>query len=266
MLFRPKRSRTFSGGPVTFKSGYRRRQRARRVMINTAAVRNILRRPLPVYRTSGELKGVDVDTDLSSGNVLATTSTNAGIFTLNLVSPGSGPNNRVGRKIRCFSVRIKGTATYQYAATATTGTMRSSSIRIVLVWDRQPSGVLPIFSAIFGTTVIDGTEASEFLDPLRYDNTGRFRVVKDMVLSASPNGQNEFGGTTDAMQITHVYDEFIDLKRSMNNETIFGGQTVPTAIADVSSGALYMLIRAQTNESTSQWSLDNSFARVRYRD
>jgi len=265
MFSRPKRARIIGYGGTLQRGAMRRRRQARRLM-NTALVRQVLRRPLPVFRTSGELKGVDVDTDLSAGNVLATTSTNAGIFTINLVSPGSGPNNRVGRKIRCFSVRIKGTATYQYAATATTGTMRSSSIRIALVWDKQPSGVLPVFSAIFGTTVIDGTEASEFLDPLRYDNTGRFRVLKDLVLTASPTGQNENGGTTDAMQITHVYDEFIDLKRSMNNETVYGGQTVPTAIADVSSGALYMIIRAQTNESTSQWTLDNSFARLRYRD
>jgi len=265
MFSRPKRARIIGYGGTLQRGAMRRRRQARRLM-NTALVRSVLRRPLPVYRSSGELKGVDVDTDIASGSVLATTTTNAGIFTLNLVSPGSGSNNRVGRKIRCFSVRLKGTATYQYAATVTTGTMRSSTLRMVLVWDKQPSGVLPIFSTIFGITDIAGTESSEFLDPLRYDNTARFRVIKDMTFKANPAGQNEFGGTTDAMQITHAYDEFIDLKRSMNNETVYSGQSVPTTIADVSSGALYLVVRAQTNEATSAWTLDNSHSRLRYRD
>jgi len=92
-------------------------------------------------RSTGELKGVD--TVLTLNPVIATTSTNASSFTLNLIVPGSGSFNRVGRTIMMKSVRLYGQLVYTYGLTATTNDIIGNTLRMVVVYDKQPSGVSP---------------------------------------------------------------------------------------------------------------------------
>jgi len=57
-----------------------------------------------------EIKGMDTELAIA-GPVLATTATNGDCFVLNLVQQGAGSWNRVGRKIRMKSLRLKGLIT-----------------------------------------------------------------------------------------------------------------------------------------------------------
>jgi len=209
-----------------------------------------------------ELKGVD--TSIAIADVLATTNTNVGVLTLNLIVPGNGSFNRVGRKVRLQSARMFGQVFATFAAAGTTGTMAGATVRMILVWDKQPSGVLPTFDTIFGTTIADGTEATAPLDPLKFDNTARFRVLRDVRKSLNPKFHNAEGGTEDYQYIMWCFDEFVKLP---SLETVYSGQSSPQTIADISSGALYFIARATTNTSNvTEMSINNSFCRVRYTD
>jgi hypothetical protein len=210
-------------------------------------------RAIAVYQSTGELKGVD--TDISINPVLATTTTNGGITVLNLVQQGSGSWNRVGRKIHMKSIRLIGSM-----ALTTTGTaaIQNNLARMILVYDKQPTGVLPTFNAIFGRTDQNGDDTlSNFQDPPRYDNMGRFRVIQewdyDMPVRPNPNGGN----------VVKHFDHYVKL----GLETVFSGQSSPMTIADISSGALYLITRAGINTATIFANIQStSMARLRYTD
>jgi len=211
----------------------------------------------------GELKGVD--TSLALSPVIATTNTNASAFTINLIPPGTASYNRVGRKTYPSSLRLFGEAFYTYGVAATTANVVGSQLRMVVVWDKQPGGAVPAFDAIFGHTLQDGTEASVFTDPLRYDNTDRFRVIRDFRKNVSPPASSPQTGTENDILAICPFDEYIPMK---DLETVYSGQSSPCTIADLSSGALYVYFRA-TNSlgGVNSWAIGtNSFARFRYRD
>lgn len=218
----------------------------------------------PVFlRSQGELKGVD--TELALTPVIATTNTNASSFVLNLVAPGTGSYNRVGRKIFNRNVRIFGHLEYTYSGVATTENLNGSTLRMVLVWDKQPSGVTPTFDTIFGSTTQDATESTDIFDPLKYDNMQRFRILKDVHITALINSQNTTGGTEDYIINNYYVDEFVDLK---NRETTYSGQSSPCTIADISTGALFLFFRAdQATANINAWTVASTCkSRLRYTD
>lgn len=215
-----------------------------------------------IRRNVGEKKGLD--TDLTTAAVLATTNTNGDTFVLNLVVPGSGSWNRTGRKIFLKSLRIKGTAIGRLDNTAGVDTTQSNTLRMVIVWDKQPSGAaIPTFDTIFGRTNQAGTEATQFLDPPRYDNMSRFQVLKDCTYDFNPASIP--GAATTSIDTCVSFDEYIKLK---SRETTYGGQSDPQTIADISTGALYLIFRARTNIAGTALVVitDDTFARLRYTD
>jgi len=236
---------------------YRRAQAGR----NRAAAM-AYRRRAPILVSTGELKGMD--TELTLNPIISTTSTNASSFTLNLVRTGNGAWARIGRKIRMKSVRLTGALQCTYGPEATTGALLPNSTRMVVVYDKQPSGTLPTFDTIFGHTVQDGTESSGFRDALRFDNTERFIVLRDKICDFVPQAQNQEGGTTDTISQIASFDEYINLK---GLPAQYSGESEPMTIADISSGALYVFFRSATNASATLVQVKStSTARLRYTD
>lgn len=168
--------------------------------------------------SAGEVKGVD--TDLAYNPIIATTSTNAGIFVLNLVVPGTGSWNRVGRKISMKSVRLHGQCAMACLPTAATGVMIANVLRMSLVYDKQPSsGTIPTFDTIFGNTAPDGTESTQFFSPRRYDNLARFEVIRDTVINMPIPSTTSFG-TNNQITFFYPFDIFVNLR---GRETVFSG-------------------------------------------
>lgn len=204
---------------------------------------------------TNEVKGVDGAVDVVS--IIQTTGTNANIFVINAVQQGSGSWNRVGRKIRMKSLRIKALLEFSNVTNPIVG---QNTVRMVVVYDKQPSsGVVPNFDTIFGGTDQTGTEATTFLSNLRYDNTERFSVLKDEVITSSFKFVNAAGTVTDQYEL----DCFIKLKGLV---TVFSGQSNPMTIADISTGAIYVAFRAEQNSVTQIASIQNSVYRLRYYD
>jgi len=204
-----------------------------------------------------ELKGVD--TVIPSGDAfISTTNTNSRIYLLNAIQPGTGSFNRTGRKITMKSLRVFLHFTLERVSGS--GNLPGNAARIAVVYDRQPSGVLPAFDEIFAHTTQAGTVATDFFDNLRFDNTERFRVLRDARIgcrSLSYPSADGFGGFEH-----YVWEEFIPLN---GMETVFQGNASPATITDVSTGAIYLIVRAEKDAADSVWKIDKgSFARLRY--
>jgi len=208
----------------------------------------------------GEKKGMD--TNISLSPVINTTTTNASMFTLNLIQQGAGSWNRVGRKSHLTSLRLKGFLNWTQTPTFATGAGTSSFIRWIVVWDKQPSGAaVPTFDAIFGITAQDGTESCpDITCPLKFDVMDRYRVIRDGCWYPRSDSVPAFG-TGPSMNHVTEFDEYIKLP---NLESLYSGQTAPMTIADISAGALYIYFRSCLASTTVQGV--NGIARIRYTD
>lgn len=206
-----------------------------------------------------ELKGVD--TALGLNPVIDTTNTNASSFVLNLIQQGTGSWNRIGRHVTLKSLRLKLSLTGR--TIPVNGDNTGVTMRYVVVWDKQPnSGTIPTFDTIFGRTAQDGTESCQYLDPLRYDNTSRFRVLLDKVVDFNP--ANVPATNSDTVDTLKTCDEFIRLK---DLQTTFSATSSPSTIADLTTGALYIFFRGNQNTASGfTWVNTQSVARLRYTD
>jgi len=233
-------------------TGYRRSTLSRAPRGRTGAMSTVPRAPLkkkprrPRAMTkvlrAPEAKGCDSFTVLQNSNLLTTTSSNGQITPINLIAPGTGSFNRVGRHIalKSFRCRIPFYCYFRLDSAGLPVVQAPQFIRCALVWDKQPSGVIPDFQTIFGTTAQDGTETASLLAPLRYDNTGRFRVLKDDVMYVDPP-QQSFDAAVNGTSVLVTCDMYVKLT---GLKTTFSGQSTPCTIADISSGALYLVFRA----------------------
>jgi len=221
--------------------------------------------PRTVYRnpTPGVVKGMD--TQLGPFAPLLTTSnTNAGVYILNLVQQGAGSWNRVGKRIKMKSLRVKILCEALFDNNGGADPTRGAVMRFVVVYDKQSTGAAqPTFDTIFGETAQNGTESSNVMANLRFDNTDRFKVIRDMVVTLCPNAIP--GAAEQGVVHKAFIDEYIDLK---DLTTVFGGQTAPMTIADISSGALYLYLRADPTSApnTACATTGESVARLRYTD
>jgi len=227
-------------------------------MAVSAASRAGSRAPQP------EKKGMD--TPLTIGTVLTTTNTNGDILPVNLIQQGTGSWNRVGRKVHLKSLRIRAVVKAVVNQDQTTGEIYSGAVRMVVVWDKQPSGAaLPSFDTIFGKTSQAGTESTTYLDPIRYDTMDRFQILRDKFIQMNPGvyPDTQIGGGSNVYVMYDKFEEYIKLGAA--KETLFSGQSSPMTIADINSGALYVIFRADAQTVSVNITAD-SYARLRYTD
>jgi len=208
-----------------------------------------------------EKKGMDTDVTLSP--VIATTNTNGSSFVLNLIQQGAGSWNRVGRKAHLKSLRLKGNFIFTQTPTFATGTQSSNFVRTVVIWDQQPSGAaIPNFDTIFGITDQTGAESCpDILNPPRYDNMDRFKILLDRTCKLMDDAVPAFGTGPN----TTSYEPFDYFLRLKGRESVFLGQSNPMTIADISTGAVYVFFRALTNQANSTVGVDG-ITRLRYTD
>jgi len=212
----------------------------------------------PSRANAKEKKGMDTALTQASP-IISTTNTNANAVVLNLVQAGTGSWNRVGRKVHLKSARLIGNSIFVYNQQATTADWEEAILRMVVVWDKQPSGgTIPTFDTIFGGTVQDGTESSSVLASVRYDNTERFRVLADCVWDLNATAT---GSTSNTQRIS--FDKYVALK---NLTTVYSGQSSPCTIADISTGGLYLIFRATTNTAITTIDVTPLYVRLRYMD
>lgn len=211
-------------------------------------------------KVAQELNGVD--TQIVQTAVVATTGTNANCQLLNGIVPGNGSWNRVGKKVTLKSLRLKGVMFYVNSTVATSYNIARDPLLVRVVWDRQPSGgALPTYDTVFGNTTQGGTETTNVFDGLKYDNVGRFQMLREFILEA-PSITPSDGAAQADLTCTVPFDVFIELS---NRETIYSGQTDPCTVADISTGGLYIYFRAPQADANSSWSVATGYATARLR-
>ncbi|UBR88863.1 putative capsid protein [Mongoose-associated circovirus] len=216
------------------------------------------------FRTQAAFKKekMGVDTAVTSTGTISTTGTNADCILLNGVQQGTGSYNRNGKKIVMKSLRLRCDLSCVMLAAATTADMGGKIVRVVVVYDKQPTGALPTFDTVFGNTTQDGTETCQYSDGLRYDNTLRFSVVMDETVKFDPN-KFITGGSSNTQTQYSCFDRYVKLK---NLETVYSGTANPVTIANISTGALYVYMRTNAGTTNASVNIGNGPARLRYYD
>ncbi len=135
------------------------------------------------------------------------------------IAQGDDFNNRDGRKIKMFSVRIKGSGFIHASAT-------HSRIRVMMVRDNNGSTTIPVFGDIFAnvTNFRDNFPRSD--DP---QTNSRFTTLMDRFFLLDDNGRQSF-----------MLDRYIKL----HHHAYFTG----TAATDEGKGHIYLL--TASNEAT----------------
>lgn len=169
-----------------------------------------------------------IDTTVSSSSI----STSATAWLLNGATKGDDLNTREGRQFRMKSIQYHIACTMNAAASHT-------SVRLVLVLDKQANAAAPAFSDIFSVASTRGLRD--------LDGRKRFWIIKDQTIDLSITGQQE--------RNLKFYRQF-DIK------TIFNSGNAGT-IADIDTNSLYLFIIS--DEATNQASV-SGFARLRYID
>lgn len=220
--------------------------------------------PTPIYGPQNRPEKKGMDTTLTTPLLItASTNDNSFIAVANLMRQGAGSWERIGRKVTLRSLRIKGAFSFSVGPNGA-GAANPPSVRCVVVWDKQPSsGNIPNFDTIFGTTDQAGGSVVTVYSPPRYENMGRFRVLKDFFVNTPPNpmpGYSPGGGNVTQFDIG--IDEYVKLG---NLETTYSGTSNPMSIAQISTGALYIVFRATVSAAPCEVKFDGC-CRLRYID
>lgn len=140
-----------------------------------------------------------VDTSVATA-VISSTNTNH-MSLVNGLAAGSGSYNRIGRKAKMHSLRVRGNWRHVMGPSGG-GVATGGILRMVVVWDRQPSGAQPTFDTIFGHQTSDGTEVgATVLAPPKFDNMRRFKVLRDKTFTSAP-GRNYTGRVSQSFALS----------------------------------------------------------------
>lgn len=138
------------------------------------------------------------------------------------LAQGTSQQERVGKRVRLNSLHIRGLISL--------GTQASAAplfATLLIVFDREPTGILPAPSAILANSP---TPVALAYSHANDSNSTRFRVVMRRMYSMNFLRQSD----------PVVLEEFLDLKGLY---TIYGSDTTG-ALSNIKQGALYYLVAA----------------------
>lgn len=197
------------------------RRRARLYGRRTAGFRN----PVRV-----EYKCVDITMNNQPVTPGATAPTSARFMLLNGLKPGSGINERIGRRILMKSLYVRGTV-YGPNGSKTP----PFNVRMICILDKQANAVQPQITDILREFDKNSGAVTDYSTPVNISNAARFSVVLDKTFT----GQNystdiatgpNFSAGTKPVRIYKKMNLF-----TQYNEGTSGG------VADITSGALYLI-------------------------
>lgn len=181
---------------------------------------------------SGELKWVDFNSFTNALN-----STTGHGYLLNGVAPGTSKYQRIGNKIRPVSIDCS-IMVNNLAGTAL------KPIKVVIIWDKQPTGTIPNYTDIYQNVDSSGTTSSTFFAGRNMNTTDRFITLasEDIVITPDPGSQN----------YVHVFRMIRSLSGMQQQ---FKG--VDALTASIATGACYLFFRGEcTISDTVQYQFD----------
>jgi len=210
------------------------------------------------------LKSVDIVSKTQYFNL-----TTPDVFLVNAVAEGPAPYQRIGRRTKCISISMKGEIRPNLAGTAA---LDASTVRYMIVYDRQPNGIIPAFNEIIQATDSAGANTNAALDGMNLNNRDRFVILRDRTHMLPPIG---VGGATPAKAQGMVVDLSSDTKYSLNlteyikTKAITQYRGATATIGDIISGAIVVVAVSNIDvvgvANQSAWSCTYNL-RVRYSD
>lgn len=210
-------------------------------------------------------KGVDshfasgaASPNFNTNAIVSDMSNNAFVFPVNLIQSGTGSWQRVGRLITMKSIRFKGRAEIVWP---TASGIVGRKLRMLIVYDKQPNGTLPIKSDIIQYKNQAGTETGFTESLLSYDNMERFTIIRDESIDFNPGYDQTAAGS---VKMVCSFDEYAKIGLATN----YKAESSPAVIGDISTGALYIVLitdiiaAAATDGNLSVWAT----SRLRYTD
>lgn len=216
-----------------------------------------------------------VDWNAGTFTIESVLSDNGTIYAINPMQAGVGFFNRVGRKTKTLSLRIKGTIATSFVMNLapTPPAITGQQIRIALVYDREPTAVVPPFNTIFSQVDNVGTSTVNLNSALAMSRADRFRIISDELMDipiiASPISTDaDINGNTDEtnsiFQYNHI-DKFFDVsKRDLTQ--LYLSTTNPAELANLSNGAIYLVLKARQNNSNTQSAWVDGGVRIKVSD
>lgn len=224
------------------------RKKVRRTAL--AQTQEIVRRELARMPTqpSPELKVYDIATATYQVNT-------SGSITL-LANPvlGSDFNARIGRKIVLKSVYVRGHVVNEAALAVTTGVATAPQLaRMIILTDLQPNGAVPTITDI----LVEAMSTSQ----LNMNNRDRFKIHCDKVWTLD----NYVYDTVNACMAANNVIKPVKKFQRLQTEVIFNATNGAT-IADINSGALYMVWIGSAAAGANSDANARVSTRVRYLD
>lgn len=177
-----------------------------------------------------------------------------------LVAPtvGSNLNQRVGRKIEVYKVKVHGTVAVPVQAAQTTADT-AAKVRLVLVLDQQTNAGQMTGAQLYNDGTASATVINTFQNP---NNFGRFRVLKDKMLQI---GNPNITGSPTAMDLVQQGLK-INFKFTINFKSpvpVHFNATNGGTVADIVDNSIHMLAAV---DNTGLGTTLAYYSRVCYRD
>lgn len=199
--------------------------------------------PNALVARRGELNAVDVP---GATYVLNATGS---VTPLNLIRAGSTYVNRTGRRIEMQSIRING----QIEPIPRTNTNNSDYVRVIIFYDRQTNGAVPLVADVLATTDQAAANTTTSYSGLNLNNRDRFTILMDYRCEL-PSYTNTTGvitapGFQDQTK-EYTIDRYIKLKGLL---TQFKADSSPAVIGDIATGGLFLLTLGANTAGTEGW-------------
>lgn len=210
--------------------------------------------PANFQPTGAEIKAIDIP---NANNAFRTPGVANNIILLNGIQAAAGFFNRIGARCEMKNLHIRGNI--QNIATGLV-----STLRMIIVYDRQPTGALPVITDILQARDQTGAVTTTGNSEINLDNRDRFTIVRDVEWYAPPvtntagvltNGPN-FPGE-DAQFDVNIFIKLRGLG------VHFKSTSNPTTIVDIATGALYAAFVSSNADNA--WAANVSF-RLRFDD
>lgn len=163
----------------------------------------------------GELKYIDV-------NNYTTYAPAGNLNLLNGLAPGTGPSQRIGRKVKFLSMLFRGAI----SSGATGANVFRGMVRTLIVFDKQTNATAP--------TVNDILETADATSPMDMNNRDRFVVLYNKL-----HAIDQAGGHQSA---------YVEFYKKISLSTIFNAGVAGT-VADITTGSIYLVVLGANGEA-----------------
>lgn len=193
---------------------------------------------VPYYPKGTEKKFLD-----TSGSYLVPATGTVGFPSFNLIDVGTGPSERIGRKVTVKSIACR--LTFKLG-----GGNPFDHVRCILYNDRQCNGA--------AATVTDILQSADVDSYLNLSNSDRFRVIRDFNCTLNSQANTVIGGASVPQGDYKTANDYVVLTLPIDFSPGSGG----VSIADVRSNNLGMLLIAENANYTTV----EVHVRIRYTD